>query len=98
MSAADPTARRAAAIAGFLTVWGGDGGYLASDIATSLRCEEADALVELFAAFGDRESADRWLVAHAEGDEDNEDDDHGPTARPDIAELRCQLCGDDDEE
>ena len=63
---------QAAAIAEFLLVWGDD--MLAHHLAEKLTCHEAEALAELFRAFGREDEADMWISAHAEGDDI--DDDH----------------------
>jgi hypothetical protein len=44
------------------------------DTASSLTCEEADAVADLFRAFDRNESADHFIEVHSRSDE--EDDSH----------------------
>lgn len=51
----------------FCETWGG--GHLSCDVADKLTCIEAEALAELFAAFGDERSAQQWVRDHSWGDD-----------------------------
>lgn len=82
---ANAAADIADAAAAFIATHGGESGrYLADDTAANLRCQEAEAIAGLLAAFGDTAAAEYWLTVHAAGDD--EGDEH--YAEPaDAAEL-----------
>ncbi|MFJ4790998.1 hypothetical protein [Streptomyces sp. NPDC088794] len=60
----------------FTDAWCGD--TLTGDIAVTLGCIEADALAGLLRALGDEQAADRWIDAHAQGDEPTDRHFQGP--------------------
>lgn len=47
-------------------------GDLAGDIAPSLSCTETDALAGMLRALGEPATADMWLNAHAQADEEGD--------------------------
>ncbi|ASJ79763.1 hypothetical protein KIY83_gp77 [Mycobacterium phage Fameo] len=59
--------RQIAAFQVFIETWGD--GYLAGDMADKLTCIEAEAIAELFRAFGETRTAEAWIESHAYGDD-----------------------------
>jgi len=66
-----PPTREQAAVDTFIEVW--TKGDLASDIAGSLTCSEADALATLLTANGNHDAATEWITQHSLTDEEGDD-------------------------
>ncbi|OII61197.1 hypothetical protein BJP40_06630 [Streptomyces sp. CC53] len=71
---AEETAARVAAARNFVDTWAELAQFLPNDYDCTMQCAEADALAELFRAFGKGAIADEILSAHAE--HDGPDDPH----------------------
>lgn len=72
-------------------------GDLAGDVAPQLSCEEVEALAGMLRALGEPASADMWINAHAETDD--EGDAHHQDAAPEYVvpvdpmdALQCDSC------
>ena len=80
------------ALSEFLTVW--NDSWLAGMVGPTLTCTEADALIDLFAAFSGTDEgsvAEMWLHGHARSDD--EGDEHWETRlwledEPDTADAK----------
>lgn len=59
------------ALANFFEAWGD--GYLANDLGEKLTCREADAIAELFSAFGKDKDAEQWIDSHSFSDDEGDE-------------------------
>lgn len=69
----------------------------ADDLGPRLSCIEADALAGMLRALGESATADMWIKAHAEGDEECDDHYHSPVSDyvvpvDPMDDLQCDSC------
>lgn len=72
-------------------------GDLAADVATQLSCIEVEALAGMLRAIGEPASADMWIEARAEGDDEGDDHYRAPVAEyvvpvDPMDALQCDSC------